>query len=417
MGMSSESIRPEGPSSSAHALLGVLRPGAGPATAARVHALSAQEWDDTLALALQHNLAPLLQRALRSGDALKNVPAAMRAQLEEQRRATALDNLRNYGEFRRIANALAQLGITIMALKGLQLAELVYRDISLRPMSDLDILVHAAQVEPAIAALRNLDYELNTGQGGEYDLRLSHGRLGILVEVHWELAQANEPRVAPAEDLWRVAVPARLADADALVLPPEFLLLHVCTHLAYHHLFAFDLRALCDIAEIVRAYPALDWALVRELAERQSGVRGVAAALRLAREHLDAAVPADVLAALGAQTLDPDRLADALEQLGTFAATPQELQFAPNLRALGSHIGLRAKIALLWKRIFVSRAEIGRIYGIPEASARGYIYYAARLRDLVRRYASSARELKSSAALLAEIAERHARLAKWINDT
>ena len=413
--MPSVSIRHERLSSSARALLGVLRHGGTLAAVARVHALSLHEWDETLALALRHNLAPLLQRALRAGDALGEIPASIRAQLEEQRRATALDNLRNYGEFRRIARALAERGIQLMALKGLQLADIVYRDISLRPMSDLDILVRETQVERAIAALCALGYELNIDRRSEYDVGLTHNSLGILVEVHWTLAQANEPRVAPMEDIWRLAVPASLGDADALVMPPEFLLLHVCTHLAYHHLFCFDLRALCDIAEIVHAYPALDWTVVVEQAARHGGGRGVAAALRLARDHLDAAVPAAALAAIGGETLDPDLLADALEQLGTFAGTPQELQFAPNLAALSSPIGLRAKIVMLWKRIFMSRAELGRIYGVPERSARVYLFYAVRLRDLVRRYASSAHELNASAAHLAASAERHARLAKWIN--
>jgi len=403
-------------SAGARALLGFLQPAGGLAAAARVRDLPPQTWNQMLELALRHGVAPLLHRALQSGGALAGLPDPVRARLEEERRATALVNLRNLGQFRRIAQALRERDIPVIALKGLHLAELVYRDISLRPMSDLDILVPHSQVKLAVAALLTLEFEVNRGLPSGYDVGLTHRDLGMLVEVHWTLAQPSEPYTPPIEDIWRLAVPARIGDADAHVMSPEFLLLHVCAHLAYHHLFALDLRALCDIAEIVHAYPGLDWAAVVDRGGRHGWGRGVAAALRLARDHLGAAVPADVLAAMAGDTLDPELLDDALEQLATFVEFSPELRFAPTLMALTSSTSVGEKIATLWKRIFVPRAELGLIYGVPEHSARINLYYAVRLRDLVRRYAASARELNASGPQLAATTARSARLARWIND-
>lgn len=414
MGTPQTARRDDRLSCSTRMLLEFLRYTGGPAAAARVRGLPPQAWDEIIALARRHGVSPLLQRALRKGDALADVPERVRTHFEEERRATALDNLRNYGEFQRIARALRERGIPVIALKGLQLAELVYRDISLRPMGDLDILVPLAQVEPAVATLLTLEYESENSLPGGYDVALTHRRLGILVEVHWALAQPTEPYIPRIEDIWRLAVPVRLGDADAHVMAPEFLLLHVCVHLAYHHLFAFDLRALCDIAEIVRAYPALDWAVVIDQCRRHGCRRGVAAALRLARDHLGAAVPVDALDAIGGDTLDPDLLDDALEQLATFVGFSFELRFAPNLMAFTGATSAREKIATLWKRIFVPRAELGLIYGVSEHSACINLYYAVRLRDLVRSYAASARELIVSGPQLAATAARNERLAKWI---
>ena len=403
-------------SASARALLGILQFTGGPAPADGVRDLPPQAWDGIVELALRHNVAPLLHRALLSAGALHGLPQAVRARLEEQRRDTALDNLRNYGQFQRIARALRERDIPVIALKGLHLAELVYRDISLRPMSDLDILVPHSQVESAVATLLTLGFERNRGLPNGHDVGLTHRDLGILVEVHWTLAEPTEAYTPPIEDIWRSAVPAKLADTNAQIMSPEFLLLHVCAHLAYHHLFAFDLRALCDIAEIVRAHSAMDWTVVSDRGRGHGWGRGVATALRLARDHVAAAVPAEVLAAIGADALDPQLLEDALEQLATFAEIPHELQFAPNLAALKSPIGWRSKIGTVWKRIFVPGAELAAIYGVPEDSARIHLYYAVRLRDLVRRYATSARELNVSGPQLAATAARNARLARWINE-
>ena len=398
----------------ARTLLGLLRPADASASPIGVRNLSAQVWDAALALALQHAVAPLLLRSLRRNGAYDQVPVTICARLEEQSRATALDNLRNYGQFRRVALALHARDIPVIALKGLHLAELVYRDISLRPMSDLDILVPASQVERAVAALLPLEYTPDNKVPSGYDVTLTHRRLDILLEVHWSLAAPGEPYTPPLEAIWRSAGRAKIGGAPALVMSPEFLLLHVCAHLSYHHTFAFGLRALCDIAEIASAYPEIDWALVAAEGQRHGWRRGVAAALRLARDHVGAAVPGEVLAAIGAETLDQELLADALEQLVTFSGIPHELQFAPNLMGLASATGLGKKVATLWRRIFLPRADLALIYGVPERSARIPFFYAIRLRDLVRRYAGSVRALGTGEPHLAATVARHTRLADWM---
>lgn len=407
----------------AHALLGFLQLTAGTAAAARVGNLPPQSWDEMLGIALRHGVAPLLHRALQSGGGLAGIPDHVRARLEEDRRAMALDNLRKYGQFRRIARALRERGIPVVALKGLHLAELVYRDISLRPMSDLDILVPRPQVEQVVAILRGLDYGFVEDLSGaaiamldiKCNIGFAHRDVDVWIEVHWSLAEPPERYTAVLEDIWRSAVPARLGDADAMVMSPEFLLLHVCAHLACNHVFLFSLRALCDIAEILRAHPAIDWAVVVDHGRRHGWGRGVGAALRLADDHLGAAVPADVLDTLGADALDAGMLAEAMEHLLTCIDVPDELRTAPNLIAFAGKRGPAEKLAALWARIFLPRAELALIYGVPERSARLALYYAVRLTDLLRKYTVSAWALNVSDPQLAAAAARHARLARWIN--
>ncbi len=425
MVMPGASDRFERLSPGASALLGLLRPRAGAAAAARIGELPPQAWDETLGLALRHGVAPLLHRALQSGSALGQLPAPVRARLEEERRATALDNLRNYGQFRRVARALHERGIPVVALKGLHLAELVYRDISLRPMSDLDMLVPRSQVEQAVAILRGLHYgfaeDLSDAVSAMLDIKcnigFAHREVDVWLEVHWSLDEPPGRFHAVLEKIWHSAVSTRLGDADALVMSPEFLLIHVCAHLACNHVFSFGLRALCDIAEIVRTHPAIDWSVVTDHGQRYGWGRGVGAALRLAVDHLGAAVPAQVLASLRADVLDPRMLAEAMEQLLTCIDMPDELRTAPSLLALAAKRGPREKLAALLGRIFVPRAELALIYGVPQGSLRIPLFYAIRVRDLLRRYAVSAWALNVSDPQLAASAARHARLARWLDDS
>lgn len=421
MGTSVAPIQSERLSDGAHALLGLLRPAGESGESTRP--LRPHEWDAALGIALRHGVAPLLHRALQDQGTLADAPAPVRLSLEQERRATALDNLGNFGQFRRVARALQDRNIPVIALKGLHLAELVYRDISLRPMSDLDILVPRSSLQEAVATLHGLDYgfehDVSTAAGAMLDAKcnvgLAHRDTDTWLEVHWSLAEPPQRYAAVIEDIWRNAVPARLGDADARVLSPEFLLLHVCTHLACSHVFVFRLRALCDIAEILQAHPAIDWSLVVDHCRRHGWTRGVAAALRLAGDHLGAAVPADALAALGADALAPEMLAEAMQHLITFIDFPGELAYVvANVNLLAGKRGLAEKLAAMRDRIFVSRAELALSYGVPERSARLPLYYVLRLRDLLRRYAASAWALSVSDPRLAAASARHARLASWI---
>jgi hypothetical protein len=404
-------------------LLGIIRSsGRSPGTAA-LQAVSREEWVAILGIARKHGVAPLLHRALKAGEELSCVPDPVRQDLEDERHATALANLRNLGKFRLVAQALQARGIPVIALKGLHLAELVYRDVSLRPMSDLDILVPRALVRQAVATLYEVGYGFDAGFSGassamldmKCDVELADRATGSTLEVHWSLSVPPGRYDAAIEEIWRSAVPARVGDAEALVMSPEFALLHVCAHLACHHVFVFNLRALCDIAEIVRASPDLDWTVVADHGKRYGWGRGVAAALRLASDHLGAAVPADILASLGADALDPGMLGEAMEHLVASGDMPEGLGHAANLIAFAGTHGLAGKLAGFWARIFVPRPELSVIYGVPEHSARLSLYYAVRLKDLLGRYVASAWALHVSHPRLAAAAARHARLAKWVN--
>ena len=373
-------------------------------------------------MAVAHGVAPLLHRSLQTSGELPALPEELRARLDEERRNTALANLRHCAAFREIVQALAERNIPVIALKGLHLAEQVYRDISLRPMGDVDILVPRAELGNAVATLQRMEYgpEEDMSAAAEAMLALGHAvglahrRLGTLVEPHWSIGEPGYGYAPPIEELWRSAVPGRLADADARLMSPEFVLLHVCAHLACNHTFLLGLRGLCDIAEILRTCPALEWPVVIDQGRRHGWERGIAAALRLARDHLGAAVPGEVLAAIGADALEQAMLSEAIEHLLSSHEIPNDIGTAPNFLAFVEQRGAGKKLALFWRRVFMPRAELALKYGVPEGSARLALYYAVRLRDLVRQYAARAWRIHFSDPQFRAAVARHARLATWL---
>lgn len=412
-------LAPTGP---ARILLAALRRGCAASTLQHPAILGAADWEAVVSLALNHGVAPLLHQVLKDAGALDSLPPKSRENLMNERRTTAMRNLRHYAEFARVSHAMAERGIPLMALKGLHLAELVYGDISLRPMADLDILVPRARVAEASAALQALDYKADTNFSiasdviveSKFNLGFSHCKYDVYTELHWGISGPGDVYQAPMEEIWRAAVPARLGGIDTLVMSPAFVLLYICAHLACNHAFAFDLRAIMDIAEIVRAYPQLDWSAFSDHANRHGWRRGIAAALLLAREHVGVPIPDEVLATVGAHAPDPALLADALDELIGSPQLPRDLIRAPNVMSLAT-LGVAGRLATILRRIFVARTELALLYSVRRDSPRLPFFYAVRLHDLLRKYMASTWVLRGSHPELSETVARRARLAKWIS--
>jgi hypothetical protein len=406
----------------ARSLLDLLRREGLAEAAARAQALPAQNWDAIVSLALNHGVAPLLHRSLQASGALAALPEHLRTRLAEERRSTAFANLRNCAAFRDIARELGKRNIPLMALKGLHLAELVYRDISLRPMGDVDILVPRAELGNAVATLQRMDYgpEVDMSSAADAMLELGHAialehrRMGTLIELHWTIGECQYGYEPPMEEIWRSVAPGTLADTKVQLMSPEFVLLHVCAHLACNHTFLQGLRGLCDVAEIVGTHPAINWLVVVDQGRRHGWERGIAAALRLARDHLGATVPKEVLAAFGADKFDPAMLSEAIEHLLSSHEIPGDLGTAPSFLAFVERRGIGEKFALFWHRVFMPRAELALKYGVSEHSPRLSLYYAVRLNDLLRQYAARAWTIHFSNPQFREAVARHARLAHWL---
>src|SRR5258708_7668498 len=113
-------------------------------------------WQKLLA-ATSRDLYPYLCFSLEPCMEGREVPLEWEA-LRTARRLTAVDNLRFRHELTSIIAALTEAGIPALALKGIVLAYAAYKDPSLRPMMDLDLLVPLGEREHAIGVLRKLEF-------------------------------------------------------------------------------------------------------------------------------------------------------------------------------------------------------------------------------------------------------------------
>jgi len=261
--------------------------------------LDAAGWQAFLAEASRHGVAALAYRSLADGG---HAPQHVVQALESHYLKNRLRNLRLYAHLFAVLEGLAAQAIDVVVLKGAFLAQAVYEDAALRPMSDVDLLVRPQDLERAARAMRALGW-LQSPPVPEGGHQLPTFELaGVQVDLHWSIEDDAAPFRVDGGGLWQRAVPARLSQASALALSAEDLLLHLCLHTAYNHgWLQFDggLRQMADIAVVVRHHEAtFDWPAFTARALAWRAGRCVWLALATARDLLRVGIPDSALSGL-----------------------------------------------------------------------------------------------------------------------
>lgn len=227
------------------------------------------DWEQVPARAEEHGLAPLLYFHLaRAGVEIPRQARRELVGLSLRHRHANKIRIRILGEILTLWQAA---GVESRVLKGAALAHILYPEPGLRPMSDLDLLVDAADARRAHKLLGTLGFR--TLPGKDEPLPKDHLRavcivdgLSVTVEVHPRLhfphatVQMTIDRLPPYP-----FTPA--ADAPpAHTLRPQEMLLHLCHHLVEHVNVATCHRLLwmADVVGVAERFAAeIDWEQMR----------------------------------------------------------------------------------------------------------------------------------------------------------
>ena len=271
------------------------------------------DWASVLQLADKHGLGPLAAWLI-SETLSDSLPAEVLSLLRQRVQQSAGRNLTAVVELRRIFGALNAAGVPAILLKGLSLAERSYGNLALREFADLDVLIDEAQLEGALAALREAGYCSTDPPNvrwlpGTMETSISRESSGWNVDLHWRLLPRYFGAVREAR-LRAEPSPMDIAGSPMPVLGAEAELVFLAANGARECWSV--LRAPGDIAYLVRSR-TMDWRRVEEFAADARTGRALSVALLLAERLFDAPVPAAVL-----RRAESDRAANKLA--GYFAA-------------------------------------------------------------------------------------------------
>jgi hypothetical protein len=256
---------------------------------------SGLDWDLLGRYAENHGLSPLLYWHLH-----RNFPLAVPARQDQQLRCAFENNVRRNlflsASLVNVLEALCEAGTRVLAYKGPALATSLYGNVSLREMSDLDILIDHSSFPAAREVLSRLGYqpalmhtrkqeEARLRSDCEYEFSSSDGK--VWIDLHWQITPPHLAQRFNFDDLWhrrriltlgRKPIPTLSAEDTALVLA-----VHGGKHLWRR------LSWLADFAESLSQN--LDWQALKLRARDAHAERMLLVALALAKDIIQVPLP------------------------------------------------------------------------------------------------------------------------------
>jgi hypothetical protein len=125
----------------------------------------------------------------------------------------------------------------------------------------------------------------------------------IVVELHWRVAPVAVTFAMPMQLLWERARPLSLGNCEVLAMSPSDLILVLSVHGTRHSWTA--LEWITGIAELMRRADDICWEQVLREAEQFKVARAVRLGLALAHDLLEAPLPDQLIAWIGADAKIP----------------------------------------------------------------------------------------------------------------
>jgi len=352
------------------------------------------DWENLISLAEEYRLLPLTYTHLKKLGVSDRLPAAGREKMRQAVLTNATRNTLFLHEAKIVLETLKGAHIPVIGLKGVYLLDNIYPDISTRTMNDLDLMVKKRDIPAAISICQSLGYQPTTYFNiHDANLDIKHvpplkKETGPYLELHWTILEEDEPFTIDAKGLWERALPAKIAGSDALTLSPEDLILHLCLHLAYQHHLSLGLRGLYDVTAVLHHFKGgLDGSKMAASAHTWGSTRVLGLSLTLAEDLLGAPIPLEVWDHLPPNTLEPWAVEEARLQL--LDRGHPAVAMTPDLAKFAQEQGVFKRIQHIWKRIFLPKVTLARLYNVPPTSLRIYGCYVKRAWDLFTHYRSS----------------------------
>jgi hypothetical protein len=185
-----------------------------------------------------------------------------------------------------------------MPYKGPALSTIIYGDPCIRDTSDLDFLIQPQDLARLIQLLRTRGYvpeqRIPTHPDSHYLSTMSecefvHPQTRMRIDVHWSIAPRHLGVTIDPNWFWEGTSHVSLNGVSMPAMRAEKLVLALCIHGTKH---AWErLKWICDLANLLRSNPRLDWSEISSAAMQSGASRALALGLWMAHHLLAAPVP------------------------------------------------------------------------------------------------------------------------------
>lgn len=347
------------------------------------------QWHAFLQTAIRHSVSALLFYRLKTGGQLSVMPVPVQKALFDCYLGNSARNMQIFFCLKEILKAFHAENIPAITLKGAHLAHTAYENISVREMSDIDLMVPPDKLKAADRVLLDLGYLPDAPCDIDFEMKhflhlpQYNKPRSPAIEIHWTIANPKPPCCFDVAQLWRETNRFRIQGVESQGLSLELLLVHLCSHISHQHGFTPGLRSYYDIAIILNRFASvLNLRQVEDITVTSGVKRGVYLSLFLAKELLGAKVPGEILKRLKPSFMNNPIMTMAKQTILEENAT-QNLNQA-NARVFGRK-GVWRKAKGMVQQVFLPRKTLARNYGLAPDSLQVFLYYPILLKDLFRR--------------------------------
>lgn len=378
--------------------------------------LSTINWDMVYKKSTLLGVTPLLYRIIKRQPALTQFSGISEQFLQKIRMEYLRTSIVNDIRFKKLAELIEifnKAGIEVILLKGSHLAQFVYKDIGVRPMSDIDILIKEKDIAKVEGLLLQMGYKYPKLDEISYHSKgFSNDALGQAKLIEWY--KANHTHLHPftnpkginclevyhrtiippslpfkieKEGLWERAAEMKINSTKVLTLSREDTLLHISLDTFYtDDRYGCSLKAYCDIATIItHCNNEIDWNQLQLRAYEWGVEKCIYLALRLTEEIFGLSLTDNILQAIKPKQFNEKFILEAKMRI----LSPGNKQPSVNIfnypENFLSNTSLSKKISYLLGRIFPPREELAFQYSLPTSSERIYFYYIIRLSSILNR--------------------------------
>lgn len=327
------------------------------------------------------DLTAYLEYKIRELGLAGQCPAELLGEAGRARLSTAARWLRLRFELQNLAREFTRHNVEFVILKGAVLAFMAYPDSSLRPVSDLDLLVRPESLAKALTLIERAGFEFPKRfefahplavkdfvvPGEEISLPLEKPGTQALIEVHTQLESAEPWFQVPTAKVWEHVEEADWNGLRMAVLDAHEFLFHLVLHLSRGHFFSLGLRPLLDVHLWVELRQRrLDWEWIGEECVRRGCRDWMYLTLKMVKDSFSTGIPGKFFDKLKA----PPRL-EQLERLAyeqIWANHRLASMVPPRLAITFSQPSIGQAISSLFRRIGPGKPFDGRTIPVLMAS-------------------------------------------------
>ncbi|MDP3981243.1 MAG: nucleotidyltransferase family protein [Chlamydiota bacterium] len=209
------------------------------------------DWKFFVSEASVHGIAPLLDHVIKTQDLGSIIPQFVQEQLSQQRQQAALYQMFLHQETKNILEKFRESSVNTLLFKGATLSHDTYEESSLRPSSDIDILVRKADLPRIQDIMFKCGFTFSEEMLPVQFYYQNHFHLAyqkklkmcsIVIEIHWHLMDKYLMQATDLESIWQRRIPFAFDGVESSKFSLEdeciYLALHTYKHGYMNHLIA-----------------------------------------------------------------------------------------------------------------------------------------------------------------------------------